>query len=871
MPTFHAMTPTPISPWLWRLTAGLFAVLFFAPELLGLDAQAAELWWVAVGLLALASVGVALRLQAVSNRGPLRLLLASMLCFSGSNVLQLSHWGWPADHPVMLGIGMLYLAGYALTALSMVRLVGVRFPGGDPEGRIDGLIVMVSMSALLYDLLLGSGSPSGAIHPLNVRIFSVVALIQAPVVTAGVRLLIAGAHRLPSAWLYLAASVTGLVATLIFTLSGGEALPETAIFTWFAAYAFVSVASLHPSLVALTRPQPAAPGRMSIARLAVIGGALAALPATLLRSATRTDLNASVPAIAAVVCVVLVLWRIARLLQDRERASAELHLRADRDAALSVISRAAVTAAGLQEFVPALEAALEGTLGGRCRLIGALDDAADADALVAPLGGQDGWLVAEAGGASGSRSDDDRFLQTAADLAGAALRRWSAEAVVRHQSLHDVLTELPNRALVLDRLDLALVRARAEGRQVAVLFCDLDGFKEVNDTLGHAAGDELLIGVAQRLRDGVRPGDTVGRLAGDEFVVIGEDTDEEAARALGERLVALLAAPFGLELGEVTISVSVGVACIAPDADSDAERLLRDADAAMYRAKDLGKGRVAAFDEQLRLQRATRDRMEHELRGASGRGELSLVFQPLFALSADGGDEVVGAEALVRWHHPVDGPISPAEFIPLAEASGLIVPLGDWIMHEACRQAATWRMQLPPGRAFRLYVNVSPVQLADPRFVARMGRSIVETGADPTDLGIELTETAVIDSEEALAATLRHIRDLGVELALDDLGAGHTSLAQLRSLPFDLIKLDASLIARLAEPSRDRAIVTAIAGLAQELGLRMLAEGVETHEQLAAVRHLGFDQAQGYLLGRPGPPEQLLHLLGGSLPAVVAP
>jgi hypothetical protein len=255
----------------------------------------------------------------------------------------------------------------------MVRMVGVRLPGGDPEGRIDGLIVMVSVSALLYDVLLGASAPVSTEHMLYARVFSVVALLQAPVVTAAVRLLIAGAHRLPSAWMYMASAVFGLIATLHFTLSGGFEVPPAALMLWFAGYTCASLASLHPSLTELTRPQPAAPGRLSVARLAVIGGALLVVPALMLRGMTRTGISASIPAAAALVCVVLVLWRIARLLRERERADEELQRRADRAAALSTISGAAVTAAGPKQFVPQLEAAVSGALVGRCRLVGGED------------------------------------------------------------------------------------------------------------------------------------------------------------------------------------------------------------------------------------------------------------------------------------------------------------------------------------------------------------------------------------------------------------------------------------------------------------------------------------------------------------------
>lgn len=362
---------------------------------------------------------------------------------------------------------------------------------------------------------------------------------------------------------------------------------------WLAGYVLLSCAVLHPSLARLCEPAPLTSGSLAVGRLAVIGAALAALPATMLR---HQEADASrMPAFAAIVCVGLVLWRIARLLRDRERAAEALHHRAERETALSELGRAAVTATDRTAFTPELTGAIHRALGVSSSLTSAdVGDEADATTVVVSLGSSClGVLRVRFPADRPADAEDLQFLRTAADLAAAALRRWDAEDQLRHRSLHDHLTGLPNRALVCDRLEGAIARAGGTGGDLVVLFIDLDGFKTVNDTLGHGAGDELLGEVAQRLLAQVRPGDVVGRLAGDEFVVICEDAPTTAATALAHRLLGAISAPFELDLGDATIGASIGLARTEPG--DDPEALLHRADEAMYRAKHAGKGQVTLW------------------------------------------------------------------------------------------------------------------------------------------------------------------------------------------------------------------------------------------------------------------------------------
>ena len=435
--------------------------------------------------------------------------------------------------------------------------------------------------------------------------------------------------------------------------------------------------------------------------------------------------------------------------------------------------------------------------------------------------------------------------------------RRAAERLLEHQALHDPLTGLPNRALFLDRLQHALARARRPGTSLAVYFCDVDDFKDVNDSLGHDAGDELLIALPARLREGLRSGDTVARFGGDEFVVLCEDLDSEGeAIRIAERIGEAFALPFELEGRPHHLSVSVGVVFARGGAATAAE-LLRDADAAMYRAKGRGKGGFELYDAQMRASLVARLETESDLRGALERRELRLHWQPVVALAASEADDAfVGAEALVRWQHPERGLLAPAAFIAVAEDSGLIAPLGAWVLEEACRQARAW------GGGRFASVNLSPRQLSHSDVPALLERALEETGVDPGLLELEITENVLMEQSADTLATLRRLKAMGVRLVLDDFGTGWSSLAYLKRFPLDGLKIDREFVAGLGSSAEDTAIVAAVLSMAQALDLAVIAEGVETDAQLAWLRARGCGFAQGYLLGRPAPPERLGELSG---------
>jgi len=442
---------------------------------------------------------------------------------------------------------------------------------------------------------------------------------------------------------------------------------------------------------------------------------------------------------------------------------------------------------------------------------------------------------------------DPGVLDVARSMAKIALERQRDLDRLMEMALHDELTGLPNRTLFLDRLRQALEAERRTGTMSAVLFCDVDNLKVVNDSLGHSVGDQLLRDVAARIDELLRPGDTVARFGGDEFVVLASELrSEEEALLVAERIVRQVRTPLSVGGLDRVVTLSVGLAvATAPSADADA--LLAQADAALYRAKALGRNRAEIFDAD--LQQLARARLETEsaLRSALAEGQMSLHFQPQVDVLSG---EVTCAEVLLRWHRPEHGAVSPAEFVPLAEETGLIVPIGEWVIRDACRQAATW---VAAGRPMALAVNVSARQLTHSDIASVVQSALLESGLSPQLLRLEVTETAIMEDVGVLNETLDRLTRLGVTISIDDFGTGYSSLLYLKRLPVSELKIDSAFVQGLGTDVEDETIVTGIVQLARALGLTTVAEGVETQEQLTWVRRLGCTTAQGFLLGRPMP------------------
>jgi diguanylate cyclase (GGDEF)-like protein/PAS domain S-box-containing protein len=430
---------------------------------------------------------------------------------------------------------------------------------------------------------------------------------------------------------------------------------------------------------------------------------------------------------------------------------------------------------------------------------------------------------------------------------------------LRHQAFHDALTGLPNRSLLLDRLAVMLRHTARTGFEVAILFCDLDGFKPINDSLGHNIGDELLREVVRRFGQSLRGPDTLARLGGDEFVVIAEVDGEHGAIQLAERLAASLAQPMDLQGHQVRVSTSIGIAMAGPESANAAD-LIRNADIAMYRAKSRGRASYEVFASGMHGRAVQRLAIEQDMRPAMGRDEFRVYYQPLVDARSR---RITGFEALARWQHPTRGLVGPDLFIGVAEETGFILTLGAWVLGEACRQLAEWREVY--GAHLKVSVNLSARQLSDPGLVDYIDSTLKSTGLEPGALLLEITESVLMANVEASFQTLEAIKTLGVGVTVDDFGTGYSSLAYLTQVPLDFLKIDRSFVAQLEHDEKSSVLASTVINLAHNLGVRTVAEGVETEGQANILRALGCDLLQGFLFGRPAAPEASEGLLGSRL------
>ena len=432
---------------------------------------------------------------------------------------------------------------------------------------------------------------------------------------------------------------------------------------------------------------------------------------------------------------------------------------------------------------------------------------------------------------------------------------------IAHSAQHDFLTGLPNRLLLNDRVGQAISIARRHDYEVAVLFLDVDGFKHINDSLGHPAGDKLLKSIAERLLGCVRASDTVSRQGGDEFVVLLSEVEHaEDTAILARRMLAELTKPHAIDQRELHITASIGVS-VYPDDGNDAETLIKNADTAMYQAKAKGQQSYQFFKPAMNERAVERQSIEEGLRRALERQELILHYQPKVELSTR---RITGAEALIRWNHPTRGLVLPTQFISVAEDCGLIQPIGRWVLREACRQAQAWAEAGLP--ALTMAVNVSAIEFRHDTFLEGIFSTLSETGLDPHRLELELTESVLVKQAESTASILQALREKGVQVAIDDFGTGYSSLSYLRKFPVDALKIDQSFVRQISNGGDNTIIVTAIIALARSLKLRVVAEGVETAEELAFLRALQCDEVQGYFFGRPVPPDQFAGLLKTGIP-----
>ena len=475
-----------------------------------------------------------------------------------------------------------------------------------------------------------------------------------------------------------------------------------------------------------------------------------------------------------------------------------------------------------------------------------------------------------AGEMSGSRHDEIGTLMVAFNRMMGTIEQQADEInqfpkrleQLTRQAFRDALTGLPNRALFMDRLTHGLTRARRRHEHVAVLFLDLDRFKVINDTLGHTVGDQLLVEVSNRLGSSLRPGDTVARLGGDEFGLLLEDVaDAETAELVALRIEAELARPLIFEGREVFVTSSIGIA-LSSERLGTPEEVLRDADLAMYHAKAKGKARHEIFDGTMSAPALDRMDLEMDLRSAITNRDFRLHYQPILRLETG---RIVEVEALIRWQHEKRGLLQPDAFIGLTEETGLIVPIGQWVLTEACRQARAWQIEFPRMPALGMSVNLSAKQFQNPKLVEEITDALTMSGLDPACLKLEITESVVMQDVPATLAKLHELKDLGIRLAIDDFGTGYSSLGYLKRFPVDTLKIDRSFVKGLSHEGGDSAIVRAVVTVAKSLSMDVTAEGIETEQQRLELKALGCEFGQGFLFGRPLTPEHLKPLLAISM------
>ncbi len=783
-----------------------------------------------------------------------------------------------------------------------------------PSHREDVLDEAVVAAALALVLLGGSAGREAGWDLL----WAVVPVAMTVALATALRLLVAIGPASPSAWLLVGHGLLGIAAGLWQPIGGSGTV---AGLLFLAASLSLGLAALPPSMRRLTEPAPR-PSVHPFARVAVLGVALLVTLGVLLArtgAAPRTALPA-LAAATLTLWLLTRLGRLLADRERARRALAaraeQLDVVAAQQAAAARLGQRALELGELDDLYTEAVALVAATL--RVELCGLFALSSDRAALVLRTGlgwgegaagtvvlpatanlpaalleddeppdadtpGQSSLPALEERGvvdtaavAVGDRRDrfglltvhartrrsfgpgDLDFLRAVGSVLAGATARVRAEDRIRHQAFHDPLTGLANRTLFRDRIDHALLTHRRSGRSVALLYVDLDDFKTVNDSLGHAAGDQVLIAVADRIRSCLRPGDTAARLGGDEFALLLEDLEGTAAAVgVADRLLAVLTEPVPAVSRYVRMSASIGIAVgggLADGADrapqapgssgGTGEALLREADAAMYTAKSSGKDAYRVFEAPMHARAMRRLELKSDLDGALRRGEFAVVYQPIVDLRTGAA---VGAEALLRWHHPVLGSIAPLEFLPLAEQTGAIVPIGRWVLDAACRQARAWADHLPTASGLSVSVNLSARQLAHPGMAAAVAATLSDAGLPASALVLELTESVLL-AEEHVAA-LAELRALGVRLALDDFGTGWSSLDRLRQVRPDVIKIDGRFVADLDGADAD--VARGVLQLAAALGITTVAEGVETAAQFAVLRTVPCDLGQGWLFARP--------------------
>jgi diguanylate cyclase (GGDEF)-like protein/PAS domain S-box-containing protein len=848
--------------WKWYLVGacGLAAAYFLLPA-----AQAKLIAWPAIGWSSVAAMCIGIRLHRPDARRAWYLLIAGVATFIvGDNVYSFHNYVQHDTVPFPSHVDLVYFAMYPLLIAGLVLLVRKRTPGRDLASILDAAIIMIGAGLLSWVLLIVPYVRSDDMSVLA-RLTSITyPLGDVALLAIAVRLVVGSGRRPPAFWLLAGSVVSLFIADSLYgymNLAGTWHEHNVVDIGWIVFYIGWGVAALHPSMHDLSARASGSP-RLSARRLAVVGSA-ALIPSLVLAFQTLTGevVDGYAIALTGGILFGIVLIRTTGLAREVADTHSEARFRALFDNASDAVL--VVDAGGRVKYLtPSTERVL-GLEASRMldQPIGDLlaeEDRRELSILLSTPGVTTTfeWQVR-----SGDNTQRDievvaADLRDDARIAGLVLtmrdisQRKILDSELRRQALHDTLTSLPNKSLFDDRVAHALGRADRVSGKVAVLFLDLDNFKLVNDGLGHSVGDELLVAVAARLVSVLKSGDTVARFGGDEFVVLLEGNDVEAsAKAVSERLHHTLSEPFRIGGEEVPLHASIGIA-VGSARTATPSQLLRDADLAMYVAKRNGRGRSERFAPEMHEQAMHRLEVASELPSAIQRGQLVLFYQPIVDVSSG---RILGAEALVRWDHPRHGLMLPNEFIPIAEGTGVVVPLGQWVLDEACRQTSEWRQAGIADDTFYVSVNLSARHFRDHGVIDDIVHALDASHIPPSALLIEVTESALEHDFDPGGTLLRELKALGVHLAIDDFGTGYSSLARLGDFPVDIVKIDKSFIDRLSVDADGETMVRAVVALSHSLGMTTVAEGVEDQEQAVALNRLGCTMAQGYLFARPMP------------------
>jgi len=839
-----------------------------------------------LGLSPVIAILVGVRLHRPASPTPWYWFAAGFLLFWAGDLYTYSYPKlWNREVPFPSVGDAFYVAVYPVLMIGLLLLVRRRAERSGDRSFVDAAILSIGLALPSWMALMAPYVHDGSLS-LSAKVVSVAyPLGDVALLAAAIRLTLDGGRRGPAFHLMGLSIVALLVTDFVYglmILNGTYDHQLSLDLGWIAFYVLWGAAALHPSMTTLEHAErrPASRSPLTRMRLVLLAAASLIAPALeLSHEIGRGDLDLSVVTGAALVLFALVVVRMAGLMRsqerlaERERAlSEEIAQRRGEERFASLVQNSSdlITVLAHDGTISYQSPAIERALGWTpAEVVGLpvhdLVDAAEAGRLLRVIA--DGADTARSGGSEihecqlrhkdGTTRQFEVLLTNLLDderVQGIVLNgrdvseRKAFERQLAHQAFHDPVTGLPNRALFVERVRHAIARGRREGRGLGVVFIDLDDFKLINDSLGHAAGDEVLVQVAQRLALAIRASDTAARFGGDEFAVLLEDIEgvQEAADA-AERIIEAVAAPLSAGPSEVVLRCSLGIAIAGEDEATDADELIRDADAAMYIAKRDGKGGYRMFEPEMHAGVLQRLELRTDLQRALVNDQLELYYQPVVRLE-DG--TISGVEALLRWNHPERGLISPERFIPLAEETGLIIPIGRWVLREGCRHGKELLATLEDERRVSISINLSLKQLQGSDIVADVRDALEESGLPAEALTLEITESVLMADTELAVQRLGELKDLGVKLALDDFGTGYSSLSYLSKFPVDVLKMDRSFLQDGASPQQAD-LATAVVALGSTLSLEVVAEGIELPEQWETLRGLGCELGQGFYFAKP--------------------